>query len=254
MAQGRYENIIKTPEYAQYLLQSEEDLKKERDKQQQEQNNIKREESPSKRVDKSKERHPELNERDDLSESTLNGFKEKYSSKPLKKASKSSASNLGETVEAYDWDGEDLLISERLEQGKLTKIENKEQGKVKNNIFYFYFKSSGWTVTFFTIISFIVMIFTRILTDWYSGVWGKYNLGYKEPDTYSYVYLIFVGLIVGSVLFRSIMYARLVSNASYNLFKDVIQNVLRRPMYFFDTTESGVIMNRCTKDVNDCDQ
>lgn len=25
-------------------------------------------------------------------------------------------------------------------------------------------------------------------------------------------------------------------------------------MYFFDTTESGVIMNRCTKDVNDCDQ
>lgn len=125
---------------------------------------------------------------------------------------------------------------------------------MKNNVYYFYFKNSGWGITFLTALSFAVLIFARIFTDWYAGVWGKYSLGYHDKNTYAYVYLLFVALVLLCILLRAIMYSKLVSNASYNLFKDVIQNILRRPMYFFDTTESGVIMNRCTKDVSDCDQ
>jgi ABC-type multidrug transport system fused ATPase/permease subunit len=41
--------------------------------------------------------------------------------------------------------------------------------------------------------------------------------------------------------------------ASVNIFKKIVWNILRRPMSFFDTTPSGVIINRCTNDVDQLD-
>lgn len=104
-----------------------------------------------------------------------------------------------------------------------------------------------------TYFSFALVIFVRIATDWFAGEWAGDGRNYEDKNTYSYVYMIFVGILMISIGLRNLFFATMTSNASFHLFKDVIWNVLRRPMSFFDTTASGIIMNRCTKDVNDCD-
>ena len=43
------------------------------------------------------------------------------------------------------------------------------------------------------------------------------------------------------------------SKSSYHLFTQLLWNILRRPMSFFDTTHSGVITNRCTADIETID-
>lgn len=55
------------------------------------------------------------------------------------------------------------------------------------------------------------------------------------------------------LIIRSYTFGVTTSNASYHTFKGVVQNILKRKMSFFDTTQSGVIMARCTKDVNTMD-
>lgn len=41
--------------------------------------------------------------------------------------------------------------------------------------------------------------------------------------------------------------------ASVNVFKTILWNILRRPMSFFDTTPSGMIITRCTSDLDELD-
>ena len=43
--------------------------------------------------------------------------------------------------------------------------------------------------------------------------------------------------------------AALNSEASKIIFNDLFWNILRRPISFFDTTSSGMILNRCTDDI-----
>jgi ABC-type multidrug transport system fused ATPase/permease subunit len=108
-------------------------------------------------------------------------------------------------------------------------------------------------LTIFTIITFMMLEFTRIAADWFAGEWGKQNKGYEALYTYALVYLIFLAATFMAGTIRSFSYAKLAASASFNIFNKVIWNVLRRPMSFFDTTASGTIMYRCTDDVNLCD-
>jgi ABC-type multidrug transport system fused ATPase/permease subunit len=134
---------------------------------------------------------------------------------------------------------------EKLEKGKLTELE-------KTGIYGHYAKKGGWRIVLLTIVMYSLLIFSRILTDWWAGKWAE---NYKNLDhgDYPLIFLYFACSILVFILLRTIIFSILVSNAGYNLFKNVMWNILRRPMKFFDTTPSGVVLNRCTKDVNDCD-
>ena len=135
----------------------------------------------------------------------------------------------------------------------MTEIEKSKKGKVAKNVYKFYLKNGGYILTIVTAIFYALLVFSRIAIDWYAGEWAKYKSGFSSIDIYPLVYSIFIIVIIVLIVARSFLYAAVVSNASFNIFKDVIWNLLRRPISFFDTTPSGQIMNRCTKDVDDCD-
>lgn len=56
------------------------------------------------------------------------------------------------------------------------------------------------------------------------------------------------------LVIKSIIYSKFSSQASYVIMEKLIWNILRRKVEFFDTTPSGVIVNRCTQDVEVSDR
>lgn len=61
-----------------------------------------------------------------------------------------------------------------------------------------------------------------------------------------YVFLIVLTSLIYTI--RNIFYASKVKTASYHIFDKSLKNLVHRPMSFFDTTPSGIILNRFTKD------
>lgn len=61
---------------------------------------------------------------------------------------------------------------ERLHQGKLTVLESKEEGVVKTSIYSHYCKKAGWCIVLLTLLMYTLLIFSRIVTDWWAGKWA----------------------------------------------------------------------------------
>jgi ABC-type multidrug transport system fused ATPase/permease subunit len=90
--------------------------------------------------------------------------------------------------------------------------------------------------------------------DWWVGQWqeGIYDDKLSNDD-YITIYLL-MGLVTLIFLcLRAITLGFVTQLASVNIFKSIVWNILRRPMSFFDTTPSGVVINRCTNDVDQLD-
>lgn len=102
------------------------------------------------------------------------------------------------------------------------------------------------------LISFLAFISINIAMDWWISQWT--SSAYSLPQ---YVYpLVYLSLIVVSSVFlflRAWLFGVFTSSAAYHLFDGVVTNLLRRPMSFFDVNPSGIILNRCIKDVGNVD-
>lgn len=68
--------------------------------------------------------------------------------------------------------------------------------------------------------------------------------------------LVYVGIMLGTLcvgVFKAIAFTKVTLGASTSLHNQVFKAVFRSPMYFFDTTPSGRILNRFARDMDDID-
>lgn len=138
------------------------------------------------------------------------------------------------------------------EIGKLMEEETRETGSVSLSYFGYYMKNAGWFLTFLCILFFATSAGGKIICDWWIGQWAE-NAYDMSKDNYMIVYG-FLG--IGTMIFlgfRAVALSAVSSIATTTIFKKTIWNIFRRPMSFFDTTPSGVVINRCTNDVDQLD-
>ena len=139
------------------------------------------------------------------------------------------------------------------EKGKLTKAEKTFTGQVGYKTYLFYAKFGGSCVIVTTLTIFGISTFLNILSSWWIGQWAGNSYESFTSGQYITVYLLLITLFFISFLTKLGMFAYFSTSASLRLFKDLVWNVLRRKMTFFDTTPSGVIINRCTDDLEATD-
>lgn len=141
---------------------------------------------------------------------------------------------------------------ENLDKGKLVKKEHRETGIAGFSNFLFYSKSAGNSLVIFTFFLFIISVGMKIGCDWWIGKWmeDSYN---QTNEVYMILYAAGGTCVFILMIFRAWGLASISQKAALYIFKSLFWNILRRPMSFFDTTSTGVIINRCTKDMDNID-
>ncbi|XP_054437323.1 ATP-binding cassette sub-family C member 2 isoform X2 [Pteronotus mesoamericanus] len=143
---------------------------------------------------------------------------------------------------------------------KLTKKEFIETGKVKFSIYLKYLRAVGWCSFFFIILAYVINFVAFIGSNLWLSAWTNDSKTYNgtnypasQRDMRVGVYGA-LGLVQGiSVLIANLWSAYGFIHASNILHKQLLNNILRVPMSFFDTTPIGRIVNRFAGDISTVD-
>ncbi|CAG8591488.1 11391_t:CDS:10 [Funneliformis caledonium] len=132
--------------------------------------------------------------------------------------------------------------------------EARFQGKIQPGVYYFYFKSSGGIILWFSLI--ILFIIIRLLTVGETYWLKEWSEADDKPEKY-YIQ-IYALIALASAIFTIIRMAWqffFVSlKGSKTLFSKLLNAILRAPLSFFDTAPLGRVMNRFSKDLGMIDQ
>ena len=136
--------------------------------------------------------------------------------------------------------------------GKLIKQEDRSYGIVPWGVYLFYLGNGGSLRLALMLLAFSTSAGLDLLVTWWVGKWveSSYPIS-QQASCMVYFGLILISLI--AMLIKYYGFAALCAKSSEKTFNDLFWNILRRPMSFFDTTSSGMIINRCVDDVGKMD-
>jgi ATP-binding cassette subfamily C (CFTR/MRP) protein 2 len=132
-----------------------------------------------------------------------------------------------------------ITIVNDKEKGTLTVKEKRFTGQVGWADYKFYFKTGGVVLALFSTFLFILSTFLRIAADWWVGQWSKNAFPNLSIEQHIYIYAAIAVLYIVFIVIKSITFGQFSSEFAYNVFKQLIWNILKRKLEFFDTTPSG---------------
>ncbi|XP_044843536.1 ATP-binding cassette sub-family C member 12 isoform X7 [Mauremys mutica] len=159
---------------------------------------------------------------------------------------------------------------------QLVRKEEKQEGSVTWKTYHAYIKASGgFIMSSFVVLLFILMIGCSTFSNWWLSFWLEQGSGtncsllsneteYPICDMgsisdnprlhfYQLVYgMSMVTMIVLSII-KGFVFTKTTLKASSMLHDDVFYKILLSPMSFFDTTPTGRLMNRFSKDIDELD-
>lgn len=144
---------------------------------------------------------------------------------------------------------------------RLIEKEAMESGQVKLSVFLQYMRAMGWGYTAIVIAIYFIQNVAFIgqnlwLSDWTNDAIVYENMTYPnwKRDTRIGVFGA-LGVAQGILVFiATILLANASVSASRILHSKLLNNILRVPMLFFDTTPTGRILNRFAKDIFTVDE
>jgi len=187
----------------------------------------------------SDEKKPEAQE-SDLSGDTKEESTKQYESKPgaLNPQTKNE-----ETKKAHD--------------GKLTSQEHIETGALSySTIKYMFVTAMGsWWVPLLLIFISVIAQGSLNLFEWWLAVWSEAYLegGGESEDYFLYVYCVLGVVAIVMAFARAGAFAKALAISSEEMHNSLVCCVMRAPMSFFDTTPTGRIINRFSKDMDQID-
>uniref|UniRef100_A0A8C9ZYF9 ATP-binding cassette, sub-family C (CFTR/MRP), member 2 n=1 Tax=Sander lucioperca TaxID=283035 RepID=A0A8C9ZYF9_SANLU len=152
-------------------------------------------------------------------------------------------------------------VSDLKKGQRLIEKETMETGQVKFSMYIQYLRAMGWG---YTVMVFLVYFIQNIafigqnlwLSNWTNDAVDYYNMTYPnwKRDTRVGVFGA-LGVAQGLFVFLgTLLLANASVNASRILHSKLINNILRVPMVFFDTTPIGRVVNRFAKDIFTVDE
>ncbi|KAM4729257.1 ATP-binding cassette sub-family C member 2 [Anableps anableps] len=152
-------------------------------------------------------------------------------------------------------------VGETKKGQRLIEKEAMETGQVKFSVYLQYLRALGWGYTFWIVFIYFIQNIAFIgqnlwLSDWTNDAADYQNQTYpsSKRDTRVGVFGA-LGLAQGILVFLgTLLLANASIDASQILHSRLLNNILRVPMLFFDTTPIGRVVNRFAKDIFTVDE
>ncbi|XP_038183485.1 multidrug resistance-associated protein 1 isoform X3 [Arvicola amphibius] len=143
------------------------------------------------------------------------------------------------------------------ETWKLMEADKAQTGQVQLSVYWDYMKAIGLFISFLSIFLFLCNHVSALASNYWLSLWTDDHPtinGTQEHRTYRLSVYGALGLLQGVSVFG---YSMAVSIggifASRHLHLDLLRNVLRSPMSFFERTPSGNLVNRFSKELDTVD-
>ncbi|XP_014813449.1 PREDICTED: canalicular multispecific organic anion transporter 1 isoform X1 [Calidris pugnax] len=149
----------------------------------------------------------------------------------------------------------------KLKGQQLIEKENVETGKVKFSMYLRYLRAVGLWYSFWVAMGYVAQYVAYVGTNLWLSAWtddAQHYLNQTYPVEQRDLRIgVFGALGVSQalfLLFATILSAQGAVRASRVLHQQLLSNILRVPMSFFDTTPTGRIVNRFAKDIFTIDE
>uniref|UniRef100_A0A8C4GXV0 ATP-binding cassette, sub-family C (CFTR/MRP), member 12 n=1 Tax=Dicentrarchus labrax TaxID=13489 RepID=A0A8C4GXV0_DICLA len=156
-------------------------------------------------------------------------------------------------------------VSENFFGDQLVSQETSTEGSISWRVYHQYCQAAGgYFVTFLTILNIVLMIGSTAFSNWWLSFWlGKGNGTSPQGDIsenpdlsfYQLIYGVMVVVMVILAVIKCFFYTRVTLNAACKFHNTMFKKVtiIASPMSFFDTTPTGRILNRFSKDQEEVD-
>lgn len=135
----------------------------------------------------------------------------------------------------------------------IARREHREQGKVKWDIYFEYFKACNPRNVVILIGFIIISMFLSVMSNVWLKHWSEVNTRYNDNPHYVYYLSIYFALGVGSAMSSLtqtvILWVFCTIQGSRYLHSLMTNAIMRAPMSFFETTPIGRILNRFSNDI-----
>ncbi|XP_066266540.1 ATP-binding cassette sub-family C member 5-like isoform X4 [Branchiostoma lanceolatum] len=183
-------------------------------------------------------------------------------------------SNVGSATSVAEHENYEMEEQERKGDlsGNLIKEEEVESGSIGWATFSDYFRAGGgYLLTALVLLTFILSEGSMAFANFWLSLWLRQGSGNTtitvgnetiistsirhHPDLhfYSLVYGMSIILVLVTMTVKGFSFVKFTLRASSNLHDKVFRSVFRSPMSFFDTTPTGRILNRFSKDLDEVD-
>ncbi len=156
-----------------------------------------------------------------------------------------------------DRETKEAEMNKEAKGAKLIEKETAETGGVKAEVYMYYIKNIGLFGTVMAISMMATNQAAALGSSFWLTAWTENKLGNSTVPKYRNLYLgVYGGLgaaQAAALLFASVIIMMTTLTASKKMHGNMLGNILRTPMSFFDTTPLGRVVNRFAKDVDICD-
>lgn len=143
--------------------------------------------------------------------------------------------------------------------GKLTGEEEKSEGRISSKALIVFFKALGGPFFWFIFVTFVILgEGIQVGTNYWLGVWARAYAQAHDPKDVSVVYYlgIYVVIVLTQIAVWNMMNANFIFGsirASRNLHARLVESIFAATLRFLDSTPSGRIIARFTKDIKAID-
>ena len=155
----------------------------------------------------------------------------------------------------------EIATEDKAKQGVLIEDEAKSVGSVSGDVYWFYLQSAGGP--FFVAVLLCAFAASQSLVvanDWWLKTWANSHLREEENkggwtvEDYLLVYGAIGVMTILVLLTRIMLVAKGSIHASRHLHHILLRRIMSATIRFFETTPTGRILNRFSKDMKDIDQ
>ncbi|XP_041038600.1 multidrug resistance-associated protein 5 isoform X1 [Carcharodon carcharias] len=155
---------------------------------------------------------------------------------------------------------------------QLIQSEDKAKGAIPWSVYGVYIQAAGGPLAFFLVmILFVLNVGSIAFNNWWLSYWinagsgnisetseNETSVGQNMKDNphmhyYAGIYALSMAVILIIKAVRGIVFVKGTLRASSRLHDELFHKILRGPMKFFDTTPSGRILNRFSRDMDEVD-